>query len=125
MGKIDFQNVHTMIGADAVIDGEVTLKGGLIVYGTIKGNITTDGPVRIARSATIVGEIRASDIHIGGIVQGNVFVKNRAVLGGESTLYGDLVYLRLLIEDGAEFHGKCVLIDEQITLSENSRSHPE
>lgn len=125
MSKIDFQNVHTMIGTDAVIEGEVELKGGLIIYGTIKGNITTNGPVRIARSATIVGDIRASDIHIGGSVQGNVFVKNRAVLGGESKLHGDLVYLRLLIEDGAEFRGNCVLIDDPAIVTESSGVNTE
>lgn len=125
MNKIDFQNVHTMIGTDAVIEGKVELKGGLIVYGTIKGNITTDGPVRIARSATIVGDIRASDIHIGGTVQGNVFVKERAVLGGESKLHGDLVYLRLLIEDGAEFRGNCMIIDDQTIISESSSLNTE
>jgi cytoskeletal protein CcmA (bactofilin family) len=125
MSKIDFQNVHTMIGTDAVIEGEVELKGGLIIYGTIKGNITTNGPVRIARSATIVGDIRASDIHIGGSVQGNVFVKNRAVLGGESKLHGDLVYLRLLIEDGAEFRGNCVLIDDPTIVTESSGVNTE
>ncbi|MEE9190886.1 MAG: polymer-forming cytoskeletal protein, partial [Candidatus Neomarinimicrobiota bacterium] len=81
--------------------------------------------VRIARSAKIVGDIRASDIHIGGSVQGNVFVKNRAVLGGESKLHGDLVYLRLLIEDGAEFRGNCVLIDDPAIVTESSGVNTE
>ena len=37
MSKIDFQNVHTMLGADATLEGNISLDGGLIIYGKIKG----------------------------------------------------------------------------------------
>ena len=39
MSKINFQNVQTMIGADAVIQGPVSLEEGIIVYGKINGDI--------------------------------------------------------------------------------------
>ncbi len=107
MSKIDFKNVHTMIGGDAVVYGNIELAGGLIVYGTVNGSLTTTGPVRISKTGVVKGDIIASDIHLGGEVQGNVTVKNRAVLGGQSVLRGDLVYTRLLIEEGAQFEGKC------------------
>ncbi len=110
MDKIEFKDVHSMIGAEMRIDGDVTLKGGLIVYGIINGNITTDGPVRIATSGAVSGDIKASDIHLNGKVTGDVFVANRVVLGRQSTLAGDLVYRSLLIEEGAQFEGKCDLV---------------
>ena len=45
MSKINFQNVHTMIGADARIDGPVKLREGIIIYGQVHGDVITDGPV--------------------------------------------------------------------------------
>lgn len=113
MSKIDFQNVHTMIGADATVAGGISLEGGLIIYGSVQGSITTVGPVRIAKSGVVNGDIRASDIQIGGQVTGNITVKDRAVLGAQSELQGDLVYRRLLIEEGAHFEGRCDLISEE------------
>ena len=110
MNKINFKNVHSIIGADAIIHGNIELSGGLIVYGTILGTITTEGPVRVAKSGSVLGNIIASDIHIGGKVEGNVIVKDRAVLGSFSTLVGDLTYKHLLIEEGAQFKGKCELV---------------
>ncbi len=98
-----------MIGAEMVIDGDVTLKSGLIIYGKIHGDVTTQGPVRVASSGEVLGDIIASDIHINGRVQGNVTVDNRAVLGSESVLIGDLVYRSLLIDEGARLEGKCDL----------------
>jgi cytoskeletal protein CcmA (bactofilin family) len=112
MSKIDFQNVHTMIGAEAKIEGNISLEGGLIVYGKIQGDVSTKGPVRIAKTAEIVGNIIASDIQIGGIVNGNITVDDRIVLGDQSTVNGDMVYRRLYIEEGAKFSGRCDLTDE-------------
>ena len=57
MTKINFQNVHTMVGADAVVDGPIILKQGIIVYGTVKGTVRTNGPVRIAENGTVKGDI--------------------------------------------------------------------
>lgn len=109
MDKIDFKDVHSMIGAEMVIEGDVTLKSGLIIYGKIYGDVTTQGPVRVASSGEVIGNINASDIHINGRVQGNVTVDNRAVLGEQSVLVGDLVYRSLLIDEGARLEGKCDL----------------
>lgn len=109
MNKIDFQNVHTMVGADATLEGNINLDGGLIVYGKIQGDVNTRGPVRIARTAEVVGNIIASDIQIGGIVNGNITVNDRIVLGNLSTVSGDMVYRRLYIEEGAKFSGRCDL----------------
>ena len=50
------------------MEGNINLEGGLIVYGKIKGDVITKGPVRIAKSAEVIGNISASDIQIGGII---------------------------------------------------------
>ena len=77
MAKIDFKNVQTMIGAEAVVNGPIKLRGGIIVYGKVYGDIHTEGPVRITISGEVIGDIQASDAHIGGRIQGNVTVSNR------------------------------------------------
>ena len=47
MAKIDFKNVQTMIGAEAVVNGPIKLRGGIIVYGKVYGDIHTDGPLSL------------------------------------------------------------------------------
>ena len=113
MAKIDFKNVQTMIGAEAVVNGPIKLRGGIIVYGKVYGDIHTEGPVRITISGQVIGDIQASDAHIGGSIQGNVTVSNRIVLGRKSELKGDLIYHSLVIEDGAQFEGKCDIIVQE------------
>jgi len=37
------KDVHSMIGADAVIQGNITCKGSLAVFGKVYGDVTTEG----------------------------------------------------------------------------------
>ena len=127
MAKIDFKNVQTMIGAEAVVNGPIKLRGGIIVYGKVYGDIHTDGPVRITISGEVIGDVQASDAHVGGKIQGNVTVSNRIVLGRKSELKGDLIYHSLVIEDGAQFEGSCSVIGVLKDASDSSvseRGHP-
>jgi cytoskeletal protein CcmA (bactofilin family) len=107
MSKINFQNVHTMIGADARIDGPVKLREGIIIYGQVYGDVVSDGPVRIAQNALVQGNISGSHIRVGGTVVGNVVADGQVILGKKCVLKGDIIYRKLLIEDGAQFEGKC------------------
>jgi|TARA_B100001059_G_C17443964_1_gene384037 cytoskeletal protein CcmA (bactofilin family) len=113
MGKNDYKDVHTMIGTDAVIQGNVTCQGGVAVYGKVFGDVVSEGPVRIARGGEVHGNVQANDSQIGGMVDGNVRVENRAILGSECNLKGDLVYRTLVIEEGAQFQGHCVMVDNE------------
>ena len=119
MAKIDFKNVQTMIGVEAVVNGPIKLRGGIIVYGKVYGDIHTEGPVRITISGEVIGDIQASDAHIGGSIQGNVTVSNRIVLGRKSELKGDLIYHSLVIEDGAQFEGSCSVIGDRQDASDS------
>ena len=118
MYKINFQNVHPMIGADAKIDGPVDLKEGIIIYGKIHGDVTTDGPVRVSQNAMVKGNIIGKHIRIGGTVIGNIHADGQVILGKKCILKGDIIYRKLLIEDGALFEGKCdLLIVKESTVS--------
>ena len=87
------------------------LNEGIIIYGRVIGDVESKGPVRVAQGAIVKGNITGSDIRLGGFVTGNIQSNGQVVLGKECKLQGDIVYRKLLIEDGAKFEGKCDLID--------------
>jgi len=126
MAKINFQNMNSMVGQDAVFQGDIKLDEGIIVYGTVYGNIHTQGAVRVSRTGKVHGDITGSDIHIGGHVEGNVVVENRAVLGEASLLNGNLTYKSLIIEEGAQFQGQCIILgDDTANDTEEAYSAPD
>ena len=120
MAKIDFKNVQTMIGAGAIVNGPITLKGGIIIYGKVYGDIQTDGPLRITISGQVFGNVQAIDAHIGGSIKGDITVTNKIVLGSKSEISGDLIYRSLIIEDGAQFEGSCSVIGNKENVGDSS-----
>ena len=125
MAKIDFKNVQTMIGNGAVVNGSISLKGGIIIYGTVYGDIQTDGTLRITISGNVFGNVQASDAHIGGSLKGDISVANKIVLGRKSEIIGDLLYSSLIIEDGAQFQGSCSVIGNKENTIDSSLKEPK
>ena len=119
MAKINFQNMNSMVGQDAVFQGDIKLDEGIIVYGTVYGNIQSKGAVRVSRTGKVHGDISASDIHVGGDVEGDVVVENRAVLGEASLLNGNLTYKSLIIEEGAQFQGQCIILGNETAIDDS------
>ena len=108
----NIKNVQTMIGLDAVINGSVKLENGIIVYGKIKGDVNTHGPVRLAKNAVVQGNIIGGDIRIAGIVDGNISSNGQVSLLKTCVVKGDITYRKLFVEDGAKFEGKCDILTE-------------
>ncbi|MFQ6615953.1 MAG: polymer-forming cytoskeletal protein [Fidelibacterota bacterium] len=125
MAKDSLKHVETMIGEEAVVRGDVVLKGGAIVAGKIYGNLRTDGPVRITRSAFIKGDVNASHAYVGGTVEGNLTTTGRVVLRSGSAVKGDIVYRQLVIEEGAQFEGRCDLASASDESPARSRDREE
>ncbi len=112
--------MNSMVGQDAVFNGNIKLEEGIIIYGTVLGKIETKGAVRVSRTGKIRGDVQCSDIHIGGTVEGNVVVENRAVLGEGSHLDGDLTYKTLIIEEGAQFQGQCIILGNELVTEQGN-----
>ena len=109
MAKDSFRQVETMIGEAAVVRGDVILEGGAIISGKVYGNVRASGPVRATKTAYIRGDVTASDAYIGGVIDGNLTTSGKVVLRRKSRVRGDIVYRQLMIEEGAQFEGRCDL----------------
>ena len=110
MDKSKFKNVHTMIGPDATVNGDVRLSHGLIIYGKVYGDVITKGSVRIAKNGLVQGNVKGSNIRVGGTVIGDVKSDGQVILRKYCVLKGDISYRKLHIEDGAQFEGQCDLV---------------
>ena len=98
-----------MIGPDANVNGPITLEQGIIIYGKVYGDISTNGSIRIAKDGIVNGNIKCSNIVLGGTIVGDIQSEGSVTLKSTSKLKGDISYRKLHIEDGAKFEGQCDL----------------
>ena len=117
MATSKFKNVHTMIGPDAQIKGPINLAQGIIIYGQVYGDVITRGSIRIAKDGIVEGNVRGSNIILGGTIIGHVKSEGSVTLKKTSKLKGDISYRKLHIEDGAQFEGQCDLVLDPVTAT--------
>src|SRR5215471_1713450 len=75
--------ITTLIAEGTVIRGDVEFTGGLHLDGRIEGAISADGAdavLTLSDKGRVMGEIRASNAVINGMVQGDIVVAERLEL---------------------------------------------
>ncbi|UCH11267.1 MAG: polymer-forming cytoskeletal protein [Fidelibacterota bacterium] len=107
MAREENSQTNTIVGPNTVIQGNLDIKGSLLIYGTVLGDVHCNGQVRTAKDSMIKGAVVAQEAVIDGELDGSLTTKGRATLGSSACMIGDLRAELLVIEEGAQYSGKC------------------
>ena len=107
MAKDYNEQTNTIVGPNTVIHGNLNVKGSVLIYGTVLGDVRSDGSVRTAKDSLIKGSLVSRDAIIDGELEGSLTTKGRATLGSTALFVGELRAALLVVEEGARFSGKC------------------
>ena len=103
----------TIIAKGAEVNGSMDVEGNVRVDGTVHGDVRATEGVEVGKSGRIVGSaIESKTAVIHGYVESHVIVSQHILLGGKSTLVGDLNTKTLVIEEGAVFHGHSAMAED-------------
>ena len=110
MAKFDLSKslggeLSTIVGADAVVSGNLNVQHSIRIDGQVKGDLNSGETVTVGSTGIVEGNISARDVIVGGRVIGKISSTGKAVLEGTSSLTGDLKTVRLVVEEGAVFNG--------------------
>jgi cytoskeletal protein CcmA (bactofilin family) len=90
-----------------VIKGEISGRDDLFIDGEVQGKIRLDeGKLTIGPNGRVSADVEAKEIVIRGKVKGNLNGRERVQISQSGCATGDIVTQRILIEDGAEMHGR-------------------
>jgi cytoskeletal protein CcmA (bactofilin family) len=106
---LDASKVETLIGAEAVVQGVVSLKGSLRVDGRVEGSISDAQTVVVGSGGVVRGDISAETVVVGGRVLGNVTATESVEILSEGQVRGDLRSPRLSTEEGGRLNGQCTM----------------
>jgi len=107
MAKEENSQTNTIVGPSTVVQGNLDIKGSVLVYGTVLGDVHSSGQVRTAKDSMIKGAVVAQEVVIDGELDGSLTAKARATLGTSAKMIGELRAQVLVIEEGAQYSGKC------------------
>lgn len=103
--------VDTLIGINTVFTGNVESDGTVRVDGKIRGDIKVGGDVYVGESAVITGGINAANVHLAGMVEGNITCRGILKILTTAKLYGDIKVHSFIADEGALFQGKCSMME--------------
>ena len=81
----------TYVAASTKIVGTITGKGAYVFCGTVEGDCDIEGPLTLADGGHWRGTLKATDIVVAGVVEGDVIAKQRVEILGTRTRHGQLV----------------------------------
>ncbi|MBQ7706730.1 MAG: polymer-forming cytoskeletal protein [Lachnospiraceae bacterium] len=118
-------NIETDGGIDVIgtVEGDVKCGGKLIIGGTVTGNIdageiyanaaklkgeiVSEGSVKIGVGTVVVGNVSATSAVIAGAVNGDIDVKGPVIVDSTAVIMGDIKSRSVQINNGAVIEGRC------------------
>ena len=89
------------------ITGEIVSEADFRIDGTLEGTITTTGKVVIGKEGVINGNVNCSFADVEGKFSGKIEVKESLSLKSTSSVEGEVIIGKLIVESGASFNAKC------------------
>ncbi len=108
-------HVHNLISKGTTIKGDIETDGDLRIDGNLIGKIITKGKLVVGDTASIEGTVECANADISGKVIAQVTVSQLIVLKESSRFSGDIITKKISIEPGAVFSGKCQMASENLS----------
>jgi cytoskeletal protein CcmA (bactofilin family) len=103
-------NIDTLVGKSARLVGDIEFSGGLHLDGRVVGNVrgANDGKSQLSVSehGAIEGCVDAAAVILNGTVNGDIFARDRVVLGAQAKVNGNVSYGVIEMAPGAIITGK-------------------
>lgn len=97
---------YSIFDAQMRVRGDVETDGTLRVDGRLDGSVRGADVVVVATGASIVGDVSAREVIIGGTVTGNVTAIQRVELQASGAVSGDVEAAAIMIQEGGRVQGR-------------------
>lgn len=101
------QEFNTVLAPDTAFKGEASFESSAKLMGRFEGSISGKGKVYVADGSKIKATIKAREITVEGVLEGNVEAIDRVELKPKGAINGDIVAARMTMAEGASIDGHC------------------
>jgi len=96
----------SVLDSHCTVTGDLETDGALRVDGRLEGSIHRADLVVIGEGASIVGDVTAREVIVGGSVTGNIFAAQRTELQSNGIVAGDIRSAAILVQEGGVVQGR-------------------
>jgi cytoskeletal protein CcmA (bactofilin family) len=96
---------ESVFGPDVSIEGKIEGATGVRIAGKFKGDIQIKGDLNIEKGACIAAKVHATNVMIGGELDGNVVATGQVKILESGQMIGDLKASSLTVASGSRMRG--------------------
>ena len=96
---------YSVIDDQLSISGDIQTEGTIRVDGRLEGTLHHVDTLIIGAGGTVVGNIEAREVVIGGNLCGNLTVTGRVEVQSSASVQGDIHAAAVLLQEGGTVHG--------------------
>jgi cytoskeletal protein CcmA (bactofilin family) len=104
--------IDTLLGKTSSLNGDLDFSGGLHLDGRVNGNVKASsadgGALSVSESGFIEGRVEVTNIVMNGTVNGDMYARERLVLGEKARVNGNVYYGVIEMAPGAVITGKLI-----------------
>lgn len=115
----------TYIAPSTRIVGSISGQGAYVFCGTMEGDCDIDGPLTLADGGKWKGTIKATDIVVAGMVEGDVIARQRVEIAGTARVSGSLSGNSIAVAEGAVIEGEIKVMSGTVPTTFQERRHPD
>lgn len=104
---------NTVIAKDLVVTGRLSGEGVVQIEGVVEGEVSLKGYVIVTATGRVKGPVEADVIRIAGQVEGNLISHDHIQLERTGTINGDVTTVSFVIENGGRLNGRTTMLPEQ------------
>jgi len=118
--------IDTLLGKTANLSGDLEFSGGLHLDGRVQGNVRSSAPdggaLSVSETGFIEGRVEVTNIVMNGTVNGDMYARERLVLGGKARVNGNVYYGVIEMAPGAVITGKLIPLGDGAAPTADSQS---
>ena len=103
--------MDSYFGKGIKLTGTLWAKGDVHFDADIVGEVFSENHFFVGQSGFVDGDLHVYDFSNSGKVKGNIYSENKTRLLLGSNLKGNISTYQLVIDEGADFEGRCKMID--------------
>jgi cytoskeletal protein CcmA (bactofilin family) len=96
----------SVLDSHIAVTGDLETDGALRIDGRLEGSINRADLVVIGQGASVVGDVTAREVIVGGAVTGNIFAQQRTELLSSGIVAGDIRSAAILVQEGGVVQGR-------------------
>ena len=100
---------YSVVDEHLTIAGDLSTDGTVRVDGRVEGTLHRTNTMIIGAGASVIGNVEARQVVIGGELTGNLVVSGRVEVQKSGTVRGDIRAAAVLLEEGGTVHGHVVV----------------